>query len=184
VSNYQIFEGALKAVEKGWIKGDLRDENGVCLVGGLMQGQGVSYRHDVDRRVLNELDAELRKRHLGYRVMAFFDDHRGYEPAPRIEAWNDMPWRRKKTVVKVLRALADSQRTEWLQDERSRLLIKITQLESLVHTLQERVGRLERENEHLWNRVRNVRQLQTDMKSLEYLESELAEVQHQLETVG
>lgn len=113
-----VYEHAYHAVENGWTKGAYNNSDGdVCLIGGIYAGlvDKAHYAHfplrlplTEDRvALIRELDAILYRRSRLYRFFRWADDSTSdpVQIQKNIEAWNDAPFRRKKTILSVINEL-------------------------------------------------------------------------------
>jgi hypothetical protein len=157
-TNPEIYRAAAKRVEHGWTRFTLVDSNGsVCLVGSITGEFQMLSREQRD-----QLYAQLVK----YPTFRWLTRRDHVTDSGAIMTWNDLPWRRKSQVVKVLNATADSVEVPWLRE-------KIANLERERVVMQARIADLERVNSHLWRRLLSTRDLTADRESLARLDQEI-----------
>jgi hypothetical protein len=175
--HHSKYRQAAEHVEDGWGQRHFENKRGdVCLIGSLNLALGTSAQGwNIPSVMEAELDEELSQ----YRVYRFMRN-RGAPVTESAAVWNDVPWRRKSTVLRVLNSLADRSEMQWLKDERLRLSNEVSSLRWEVQRLRERVEDLQRENGRL-DRLLNSYTLRVDRKQLASLEDELAEKWAQLE---
>jgi hypothetical protein len=115
---FEHYRASADRIDGGWTQRQMTDDHGgVCLVQGLMIGTGQA---QLSEEVVADVHAELCRNpfYLLMQALTFMVTlgHKGCRRAVRIGkfmAWNDMPWRRKKTVVMVLRVLAAKSELSW-----------------------------------------------------------------------
>lgn len=170
-SNFRHYREAASRVEQGWLQNDYFRGGQICMVGGVLKAIKAD-RTELPADMVEEMDRHL-IRYPAYRILRTFTLERGMPLQKAIEGWNDLPWRRKKSVIAALSTLAEEQEVQWLRDERSRLIIEVTNLRSQVATLQQRVQQLEKDKEHLLKRLANYHTLKTSRHQLATLSDEL-----------
>lgn len=180
---YEVFRDATSEIEKGWIKREFITDEGVCLIGSLSAATGQAWWNlsTVQPESIQELYQELWETRFMFRLRSMFVPATTIHMMQgEIQSWNDSPFRRKKQVLAVMNAITQRTEVAWLHDERSRLLIKIKNLEQTLMSVRERVSQLEAENSKLLRRIVNSRQLEQDAKTLEYLDVELTQAYAEL----
>jgi hypothetical protein len=100
-----------------------------------------------------------------------------------IAKWNDLPWRRQSTVVKVLRKVGEKQKIVTYDNTGFNLSVEVENLRKQVQELEVKIQKLQSENEHLWNRLVKSRELKTDQEQLQQLSDQLEAKQEELESV-
>lgn len=177
----QDYQGAISAIEQlGWIQGTWHSDAGVCLLGAISVGRG--YRPYTEPPA-NYIPAEMAEQilhKLRWKPTIIFakifewadNSHNVYNI---IGFYNDAPWRRKKSVIKVLKKLSKQSHKLWLQDELSQLRIKVARLEADKKLLEFRINELEKENSWLKKHLGKDKQLEEDRLALENLDKELKE---------
>jgi hypothetical protein len=158
-----------------WTQGDYQDFNGsMCFVGGLANTQGVFMPHD-------EIPPDLRREvertlwlypmfWVGKLIQTLRKEGTG-----AIEWWNDMPWRRKKTVLRKLKRLMKKTYTPWVVNENIRLQGEVAILRARTASLSARIEELEAEKKDLLSRFNYQRQRELTLagKELRKLDQEL-----------
>lgn len=113
-SLFEVYSETADNFERGgWTRGTygLTYDGPACLIGGLNRGLVTrgSYRSwgsDVPQVVLDDVAKRLR-RYPTYWLCRLIEFGPAHHKRWAIEMWNDFfPWRRRKTVVRVLRSLA------------------------------------------------------------------------------
>lgn len=172
-------QGAAK-VNRRWVQHMMYGANGgVCLIGSLTYNTGRSL--SVARR--KELHATLRWYPAYWALRPFWVLSISPKPYPTgpMEAWNDMPWRKKSSVIKVLEMTAKHVEKEWFQDQESKLRIKVANLEGEIKQLRRKVARLEAQNRNLWHRVMARHDVEVDKEALAKLDAEMSDAMKKLE---
>lgn len=176
-SKHEVYSKASDIIDEGWTQRRLEDWRGdVCLVGGLMKAADGRIVHTsrVDPQIIAEIAHRLRW-YPTFQVAKLRARDSLNPTVLAIEFWNDTMWRRKSTVVKVLRDLAEDSKLEYAETERQRLSRKVVVLEQEITMLRTKITKLEKENTHLWNRLLNTRALERDQEILEGLEQEFVD---------
>lgn len=191
---YEIYTKASEIVSTNWTRGALADKNNFsgeynfCAMGAVQRAKGHSaYNVDTVGNLSNKEAKEvcrvLRRYPIYWAgvVLSLFNHNAKY--TTRIIFWNDIFWRRQKTVSKAFERLAatfEPEYTTWQINLQENIVtqqrIRIIQLEAELSELRSRIARLEKENEHLWSRLMNRRQLKTDNEVLAALEAEFETV--------
>lgn len=136
-SMYEVYQAATRAVRKGWTQKKLErgDDEDPCIVRSMLRELPTSL--NASKTVLpvairKEIGRKLRLQptYWFYRVM---NGPSGQQRA--VELWNDVPWRRQETVVKVLESLANDHKADWLRvqaaQQASKLAADLKTLEGL-----------------------------------------------------
>lgn len=195
-SNFKIYRNAAVRVRQGWAQKAFSDSHGnQCLVQSVLTSAEQS-GFTLSAEMIHELDVQLQQfaDYRAYRV-AMLTCAEGDMPAfvarwmgkhtyfplntrehalqVAIMMWNDAPYRRKKTVVNVLKGLSDKLELEWLRAEHARLSNEVEVLRNKVNDLQNENGRLKR--------LTNSFALRADRRELESLERELNRTWNELQ---
>lgn len=187
MEEYEKWDLAADLVNRGWVQGKYQANDHYCLVGAINKARPIDspfglyvYGYDfLDYRLtLPEQDAlNQHLRHCPSYMVSRLNGRSIRESAIK---WNDKPWRRQKTVEKVLRAIANESRAK----SALALSVEVQTLRREVEQLRARVAQLEAENGHLWSRLRNRGALAQDRERLEEIERELAASWDELQTVN
>lgn len=167
-STYQVFRDASQIVRTKWLKGGFIDgEGNQCLVQSVMTSAGevgrqlpADFLELIDKRLMSYPD---------YKAFRIFAEFEGSSIQECIMAWNDVSWRRRGAVVKVLSSIADS----LAEQEIARLSAEIVELKSKQEQLQYRIAELEAENATLWRRITNHFTLEREKSELQALSDHL-----------
>lgn len=187
---YGVYRRAVDMLEtRGWIRGKLESPEGVCLVGSVAYSVPTGVP-SVSREVEREINRYL-LRYPGYHVLRgvtwvltrFMPKYRARWRLGAMQAWNDVPWRRKRAVVRVLKSLADACEPEWFKDEALRLSAECSALRLEVASLKERIVALEEENRGLMRKIRRMSVLEADRRQLAEVEAQLAKKWEELQVV-
>lgn len=182
MNHYKVFTDAAELVERGWIKGTLYDGKSgnysFCAIGAIGRAQGketwelpYASRTALTREVAIVVAKRLRRTPTFWLVPFMW----GFDPVRKVMCWNDMPWRRQKTVVKLFAGLAQEHAAKHFEDEVFRLSVEVANLKEERKQLLARIEKLEDENIALWKRLLNARSLKSDHDVLAELDIELEE---------
>lgn len=150
----------------GWTQGQMSDGAAVCLLGALDRVVGPV---DEELVIRNEIRGEINSRRLVLRT--------------NIPAWNDVPWRRQRQVVRLLRRLQHRHEKLAAKDREAWLETRVAQLEAEVAHLSARVAHLEAENARLTREAGlfNLRKRAVTARDLTESSSELLELDRELD---
>lgn len=193
--NFEVYGKAAKVVQQGWAKHAFTDADGnQCLVQSVLTSAELPGTA-LPPQMVAEIDAQL-QHYAGYRILrtSFLDvvEHgtggrntwlaklANYRLPTTTEealqcaimAWNDVPLRRKATVIKTLRSLSSDLELTWLRTEHVRLTKEVEALGVRIKELQAQVTALQNENNRL-KRLTNSHALRADRRQLAGLEQEL-----------
>jgi hypothetical protein len=177
-SNFKMYQNAAQDVQSGWMQGNYYDGDGnKCLVKGVMNAMGMGrYETVLPEAQISQIDRQL-KRYPSYRMLRLAARWQGGGVQGAIMSWNDLPWRRKRSVVRVLNSIAVS----FLFDEVSQLKIQLAHAQEENRQLQEQIAKLTRENEHLLKRLRNRSALRDLKASAELTQTHVDEIERELQ---
>lgn len=176
------------------IKGALHDSSGgACLVGAIHRAVDSSAeRRQYEQEILDEIIARSPMLRTAAAAMALKGKEARYS-APSsdggmagIEFWNDAPWRRTRTVVKVLQELAKKHAAlakdeliaelqgavAELKRDKAALALKVKELEARVAELEAEVG--------FWKQAWRARRARLSAEQLRTASSELQELDDEL----
>lgn len=183
-----LYDRMAKEVRGGWTKQSLQADDGrVCLVGAVLRVASTSESEEIEMDLTDEL---FRTSPFVKALAPHYIESR-YERADDggmsvLEAWNDVQWRRRSQVVKLLERqrdihanIARLDRAEELESVIRGLRERIGVLDARVAELEAKNGRLEAENGLL-----RVLRSQFTAKQLVASSGELAELDAELDAAG
>lgn len=185
---YPQYLSAEQRLENRWIKMEWSDSmGGVCLVQSYTEAMGLSDFEQLPEPVIRDMERQLRKYPFywwawGLTWFVCFWKSRNIRRMYKIAHWNDAPWRRKTSVLKIAAKLAASQELDWLRAEHQRLLSVYHQQEAMIANLKERIAQLDKENRGLRRLTRSYA-LRSDRQQLATLEDELSAMWNDLTSV-
>jgi hypothetical protein len=159
----------------GWTQGAYgRPGTPACLVGGLNQGLlsvnddawSVSFSAELPEQIVADVTKRLRRYPTYWLCWAIECGERRWA----MEAWNDgFPWRRRGTVVKVMRSLARKYEGAYWHTKYNELLAERDELKA-------KLERSETRRRNLLTRIASERTIAADERELARLDTELDRV--------
>lgn len=153
---YDYYVKALQIVEAGWTKNNLEDNMGACTVGAFNKAvsgdaYGAQYGLEGEKSLALQRDflSALPRRF----ITAQFEKGQpaGDGGLASVEIWNDAPWRRKSTVVRMLKKRIRKLAPLAREEEIVRLRAVVAQLRAEIATLKNKVRELEARVQELEN---------------------------------
>jgi hypothetical protein len=145
---YEVYRDAAQLVEEGWVRKDWYSDDDVCLLEAVRIKSGEFNHEDyVPQQFVNEIAKELWRWSPYFVLVRVTDKLLGHSMVSSITSWNDVWWRRKKRVMKVLRRLAAKHKQDWLAEQHTgwRSDERVDGLHHELAVMRERAERAERQ---------------------------------------